>query len=106
MKNLHDNQTLFYDILRHLYDLYKIMPRISFGEDFYTLFDGVRAIRAKDRNCPSANDGQNLKDILTRIYEEDYFENDYKSVTMRLLFDKVEYADVKNNLKEIIDILK
>lgn len=91
---------------RHLYDLYKIMPRISFDEDFYTLFDEVHEIRSKDRNCPSAKDGQFLKDILTRIYEEDYFENDYKSVTMGLLFDKVEYADVKNNLKEIIDILK
>ena len=87
---------------RHLYDLYKIMPKITFDENFYNLFNEVREIRSKDRNCPSAKDGQNLKGILTKIYEEDYFENDYKSVTIGLLFDKVKYDDVKANLNHII----
>lgn len=90
---------------RHLYDLYKIMPKITFDETFYKLFDEVREIRAKDRNCPSANDGQDLKEILTRIYDEDYFENDFKSVTMGLLFEDVSYAQVKGNLKQIVDMI-
>lgn len=90
---------------RHLYDLYKIMPKITFDTAFYKLFDEVREIRAKDRNCPSAKDGQNLKEILTRINEEDYFENDFKSVTMGLLFDNVSYQDVKDNLRTIIEYL-
>lgn len=87
---------------RHLYDLYKIMPKITFDEDFYSLFDEVREIRSKDRNCPSAKDGQNLKEILTKIYEEDYFENDYKSVTIGLLFDIVGYDEVRENLASVI----
>ncbi len=90
---------------RHLYDLYKIMPKITFDETFYKLFDEVREIRAKDRNCPSANDGQDLKEILTRICDEDYFENDFKSVTMGLLFEDVSYAQVKGNLKQIVDMI-
>ena len=90
---------------RHLYDLYKIMPKITFDETFYKLFDEVREIRAKDRNCPSANDGQNLKEILTRVCDEDYFENDFKSVTMGLLFEDVSYAQVKGNLKQIVDMI-
>ena len=90
---------------RHLYDLYKIMPKITFDETFYKLFDEVREIRAKDRNCPSANDGQDLKEILTRINDEDYFENDFKSVTMGLLFEDVSYAQVKGNLKQIVDMI-
>lgn len=90
---------------RHLYDLYKIMPKITFDETFYKLFDEVREIRANDRNCPSANDGQDLKEILTRIYDEDYFENDFKSVTMGLLFEDVSYAQVKGNLKQIVDMI-
>lgn len=90
---------------RHLYDLYKIMPKITFDETFYKLFDEVREIRAKDRNCPSANDGQDLKEILTRICDEDYFENDFKSVTMGLLFENVSYAQVKGNLKQIVDMI-
>ncbi|MCH5297693.1 MAG: nucleotidyl transferase AbiEii/AbiGii toxin family protein [Ruminococcus sp.] len=91
---------------RHLYDLYKIMPKIDFGEDFYKLFDEVREIRSKDRNCPSAKGGQNLKEILIKIYEEDYFEKDYKGVTMGLLFDEVSYDDVKPNLNKIIGKIK
>ena len=90
---------------RHLYDLYKIMQKITFDETFYKLFDEVREIRAKDRNCPSAKDGQNLKEILTRICDEDYFENDFKSVTMGLLFEDVSYAQVKGNLKQIVDMI-
>jgi len=90
---------------RHLYDLYKIMPKITFDETFYKLYDEVREIRAKDRNCPSANDGQDLKEILTRIYDEDYFENDFKSVTMGLLFENVSYAQVKGILKQIVDMI-
>lgn len=90
---------------RHLYDLYKIMPKITFDETFCKLFDEVREIRAKDRNCPSAKDGQDLKEILTRIYDEDYFENDFKSVTMGLLFEDVSYAQVKGNLKQIVDMI-
>lgn len=90
---------------RHLYDLYKIMPKITFDEAFYKLFEEVREIRAKDRNCPSAKDGQDLKKIFTRIYDEDYFENDFKSVTMGLLFEDVSYAQVKGNLKQIVDMI-
>lgn len=90
---------------RHLYDLYKIIPKITFDEAFYKLFEEVREIRAKDRNCPSANDGQDLKEILTRICDEDYFENDFKSVMMGLLFEDVSYAQVKGNLKQIVDMI-
>lgn len=90
---------------RHLYDLYKIMQKIEFDEEFYNLFEEVREIRSKDRNCPSAKDGQNLKEILTKIYKEDYFENDYKSVTMGLLFDDVDYSTVKENLINTINKL-
>ena len=81
------------------------MPKITFDEAFYKLFEEVREIRAKDRNCPSANDGQDLKEILTRINDEDYFENDFKSVTMGLLFEDVSYAQVKGNLKQIVDMI-
>lgn len=87
---------------RHLYDLYKIMPKIEYNDDFYKLFDEVREMRSQDRNCPSAKDGQNLKAILSKICDEDYFKNDYQSLTKGLLFDDISYDLVKENLKRII----
>lgn len=88
---------------RHLYDLYKIMPEIEFGSNFFALFKEVKAIREKDEDCPSAKPEQNLKELLQKIYDSDYFKDDYEDVTEELLFEKVSYETVKNNLSEIIN---
>lgn len=91
---------------RHLYDLHKIMPKIEFNENFYILFREVYEIRSKDRNCPSAKNGQNLKEILKKNYKENYFKSDYENVTTDLLFEKVNYDKVKENLNSIIEKLE
>ena len=87
---------------RHLYDLYKIMPEISFDSNLFELYEEVKEIRSKDVDCPSAKPGQNLKELLEKIYDTDYFKSDYEDVTKELLFEDVDYNVVKNNLSEII----
>ena len=91
---------------RHLYDLYKLMPQITFNNDFYALFDEVREIRSTDSACPSAKDDQSIKNIIGKIINEDYFKKDYNEVTSKLLFENVDYKTVKNNLGEIYNNLK
>ena len=91
---------------RHLYDLYKLMPQITFNNDFYALFDEVREIRSTDSACPSAKNDQNIKNIIIKIINEDYFKKDYNEVTSKLLFENVDYKTVKNNLAEIYNNLK
>lgn len=88
---------------RHLYDLYKIMPKITFENGFFELYDDVKEIRSKDSDCPSAKPKQNLKEQLQKIYDTDYFKNDYEDVTKELLFENVPYGAVKENLKKIIE---
>ena len=88
---------------RHLYDLYKIMPEIAFDNSFFELYDEVKEIRSKDVDCPSAKPEQNLKELLEKIYETDYFKSDYEDVTKELLFEDVPYNVVKNNLKSAIE---
>jgi predicted nucleotidyltransferase component of viral defense system len=90
---------------RHLYDLYKLMPKINFDDEFYTLFNEVREIRQQDSACPSAKPNQNIKNLLQKIYSEDFFKSDYNNVTRELLFESVDYAIVKNNLSIIINKL-
>ena len=88
---------------RHLYDLYKIMPEIAFDNSFFELYDEVKEIRSKDVDCPSANSEQNLKELLEKIYDTDYFKSDYEDVTKELLFENVPYSVVKDNLKSVIE---
>lgn len=88
---------------RHLYDLYKIMPEITFDSSFYNLYNEVKAIRSKDSDCPSAKSEQNLKELLQKIYDTNFFKGDYENVTKQLLFENVGYSTVKENLKIIIE---
>ena len=87
---------------RHLYDLYKIMPEISFDSELFELYEEVKEIRSKDVDCPSAKPEQDLKELLEKIYDTDYFKSDYEDVTKELLFEDVDYNVVKSNLSEII----
>ena len=86
---------------RHLYDLYKLMLQVNFNDDFFTLFNEVREIRSSDNACQSAKDDQNIKEIIGKIIEEDYFKKDYNEVTSKLLFESVDYETVKANLIDI-----
>lgn len=90
---------------RHIYDLYKLMPNIIFDDNFYELFNEVKRIRSADSACPSAKDGQNIKNIIGRIIDEDYFKRDYNEVTSKLLFDEVDYETARNGLTEIYNKL-
>lgn len=90
---------------RHLYDLFKIMPEITFDSSFFELYDEVKRIRSCDANCLSAKPESNLREILEVIYKSDYFKADYEEVTKELLFENVPYDVVKKNLKTIIESL-
>lgn len=91
---------------RHLYDLYKLTSKIIYDEEFYKLFDEVRAIRAEDSECLSAQPNQNIKRLLFEICNKDYFKKDYENTTEELLFEKVDYKTTKGNLLIIIENLK
>lgn len=90
---------------RHLYDLYKLMPKITFDDEFYSLFEDVRLTRSRDSACPSAKDGQNIKEIIGKIISEDYFKKDYNEVTTKLLFENIDYKTAKENLIKIYELL-
>lgn len=96
-----ENKTHGYS--RHLYDIYKISPQITFNSAFFELYKEVKDIRSKDCDCPSAKPENDLKELLEKIYETDFFKNDYETVTKELLFETVPYITVKENLKFIIE---
>lgn len=89
---------------RHLYDLYKIMPQITFDDEFFGLFEEVRELRSNDSACPSAKPDQNLVKLLQEISDTDFYKSDYNSITKGLLFEDTAYKRVKENLDRIIKL--
>ena len=88
---------------RHIYDLYKIYPTITFDRAFAIMVDEVRKVRKPHKVCNSAHDGVDLPELLRKIVREDTFKSDYNQITRSLLFEDVPYADAIVTLDSIIN---
>lgn len=86
---------------RHLYDIYKLVPHISFDEDFKKLVKEVRAVRKNSSICVSAQDGVDIVQVLDTIILEDVYKGDYATLTKKLLEEDVTYEAVIATLKRV-----
>ncbi|MDD4504256.1 MAG: nucleotidyl transferase AbiEii/AbiGii toxin family protein, partial [Clostridiaceae bacterium] len=74
---------------RHLYDLYKLYPKVKPDENLSNLIEEVRGVRSKSKMCLSAQSGCSVNSILGEIIEKDFYKKDYEEVTKDLLFEDV-----------------
>lgn len=86
---------------RHLYDLYKIFPKISFDDDFIKLVKEVKAHRASMSICPSAQDGINISELIQKYCSEDYYKKDFEIISETLINEDVSYSEVLGTIKII-----
>jgi hypothetical protein len=89
---------------RHIYDIYKIFPRITFDDSYIKLIGEVREARKEHDICLSAQDGVDLKSILNKIVSEEYFKEDYNQITANMLFENVPYSTAIVALQDTINI--
>ena len=78
---------------RHLYDIYKLMPLVSFDEKFKDLVKEVRDNRKESAICVSAQDNVDIVQVLEAIIAEDVYKSDYTMLTRNLLDEVVLYED-------------
>jgi predicted nucleotidyltransferase component of viral defense system len=88
---------------RHLYDIYKLLPRISFDDDFKKLINEVRKHRAQMEICPSAKADVNVPALLLEICDTDFYKDDYNTITEYFAADFVSYDDVIKNLRKLAE---
>lgn len=88
---------------RHIYDLYKLLPAIKMDAGFRDLVVKVREARKSHAACLSAQDDVSMQGMLSRIINEDVYQDDYKSITSGLLFEKIDYATAITAVQQIID---
>jgi hypothetical protein len=88
---------------RHIYDLYKLYPKITFNDSFRQLAAEVREVRRPHTACLSAQEGVDLPKLLRNIASEDFFKADYNQITDTLLFEKLSYSEAITVMQKILD---
>ena len=91
-----------YEHSRHIYDIYKLYSAVMINDELKALAEQVAYDRKQDRNCPSAKDGVDIKQILKEIIDTNAYKKDYDEVTANLLFEKVPYDTAIKALSDII----
>ncbi|MDR3293348.1 MAG: nucleotidyl transferase AbiEii/AbiGii toxin family protein [Clostridiales bacterium] len=91
---------------RHIYDIYKLFPLVKIDDNFLSLVKEVREVRKTSQYCYSAQEGVDVKKLLTEIADKDVYKKDYEENTQTLLFEKVTYAETKKALSEIITLVQ
>jgi hypothetical protein len=88
---------------RHIYDLYKLYPKITFDDSFRQLAAEVREVRRPHITCLSAQEGVDLPGLLRKIVSEDFFKADYNQITDTLLFEKLPYCEAITVIQKLLD---
>lgn len=90
---------------RHIYDLYKLYPKIAVNDELNELFRRVRKDQKAHPACISAQDGVDIKALLREIVDKEVYKNDYESITSLLLFEKVDYDTAIGAVENIADLI-
>ena len=86
---------------RHIYDIYKLDSNISKNAEFFQLIKEVREHRSKMSVCPSAMPGVDIPAIINEFVTNNFFKEDYESITNYFVHDYVPYETAINKLAEI-----
>lgn len=88
---------------RHLYDIYKLTPMITFDDNFAKLVKEVREHRAQMSICPSAKPDVNVLAVVSEFCDNDFYKEDYQAITSYFAADFVSYEAVILNLRKILE---
>ena len=72
-------------------------------DDFKKLIQEVRDVRSKASICLSAQPDVNVTELLYKIIHDEVYKEDYNTLTVRLLKEKVDYNEAIQALRKIAD---
>lgn len=90
---------------RHLYDIYKLKEHVEINGDFLELVKEVRAHRIAmgSEIAPAAPLGVNILELVQKICDEDFYKEDYRETTLKLISDSLDYKMLKKCYKELAE---
>lgn len=89
---------------RHLYDIYKLTEHVKIDEAFLKLVNEVRLHRIKMGSgiAPAAPLDVNILELVQKICDEDFYKEDYRETTLKLISDSLDYEMLKNHYQELV----
>lgn len=90
---------------RHLYDIYKLAKYVEIDDVFMDLVKEVRAHRITmgSEIAPAAPLDVNILELVQKICDEDFYKEDYRETTLKLIPDSLDYEILKNHYKELAE---
>lgn len=90
---------------RHLYDIYMLSKYVDIDDAFLKLAKEVRIHRNEMESmmAPAAQPDVNILELVQRICNEDFYKEDYKETTLKLISEPLEYEILKNHYKELVE---
>ena len=89
---------------RHIYDLYMLLPKITFDDIFKQLVEDVRNERLKmPKMCPAAEAGIDINEYLQVIVDKRIYEKDYDEITSYFQKERVGYDEAIGVIDKIIN---
>ena len=89
---------------RHLYDIYKVTEHVKIDEAFLKLVKEVRLHRIKMGSgiAPAAPLDVNILELVQKICAEDFYKQDYRETTLKLISDSLDYEMLKKHYQELV----
>lgn len=87
---------------RHIYDLYMLLPYISFDNSLKNLVEKIRNPKYKTRKWLSENQEISINNILQHIIDSHIFETDFDEITTYFLDKPISYNEAISVLSKII----
>lgn len=91
---------------RHIYDLRKLLSRVTLDDDLARLMGIVRSQRLGGFRCPSANPSVDVPSLLEEIASTEAYRHDYENVTEPLLYEAMPYETATTAFGEIASFLR
>ena len=90
---------------RHLYDIFKLTEYVEMDGDFLELVKEVRAHRITmgSEIAPAAPLDVNIVELVQKLCDEDFYKEDYRETTLKLISDSLEYEMMKRHYKELVE---
>lgn len=88
---------------RHIYDLSKLLTRVTLDDHLRALIKEVREERKPGTKCYSAQEGVSVPKLLRQMVDTDFFKTDYEDSTEKLLSKPVPYEEAIKAVKAIIE---
>ena len=88
---------------RHIFDIYMLLSKMNFNDEFIQLIKEVREHRRQTGRCPSSASDVNIPSLLLQIVENRVYEADYEDITEYFQKTKIEYNEAIKAIQKVVE---